>query len=627
MRLMRNGTLALVLWAGVSVPTRTSAQLSGRVIDSTTRAPVPGARVTLQATAITTMAARDGSFAIGTPPPGPHTIVAAAPGYFHAALDVPGAMTQLELELDAVPSDDDTTAALPGPETCVHCHPTQFAEWRGSGMGQAGRNSWVADLYDGSGTPGGLGGFVYVRDSMLASRNPGSECAACHQPEVWLRVPGAPIEPPASLSLEAGHGVACSLCHRIAHIDESKPNTPGVMASAVTVRRPRDPSVAVQYGLLGDVSFHAPSQMRGAYQPQLASAVCAACHQDKNDPDLDGDFEQESGVVSEPTYLEWKASPYGDPASERFKPCTACHMPPSSEDVACIVQTGVHRPPGQLRGHGLAGTTPAFLEAAATVTLAATAGVGEIDVRVDVVNDRAGHHVPTGVTTRNVILLVEATSADGSGLEATSGERLHALAGVGSPGRGQYAGQPGKLYAKVPRDLLGNAPVFFTEAAGIALDTRIPALASDTTRYRFHAPPGGGRVRIHARLIYRRAFRSLVDAKGWSEDGHGRPLEDLLPPHYGHLMAEAEQVLEVPLPPDASAPDGATDAGTPDRRTADGPVLTADATNAPAAAPGPRPSGCGTHGDRGGHPGWGVLLAALCLGRGRLARTTASPAR
>ena len=41
---------------------------------------------------------------------------------------------------------------------------------------------------------------------------------------------------------------------------------------------------------------------------------------------------------------------------------------------------------------------------------------------------------------------------------------------------------------------------------------------------------------MQARLIYRRAFRFLVDAKGWTEDGHGNPLADVAPPHYGHLM-------------------------------------------------------------------------------------------
>ena len=53
-------------------------------------------------------------------------------------------------------------------------------------------------------------------------------------------------------------------------------------------------------------------------------------------------------------------------------------------------------------------------------------------------------------------------------------------------------------------------------------------------------PPGGGTLRVRARLVYRRAFRALVDAKGWTLDGHGNPLEDVAPPYFGHLMEEEE---------------------------------------------------------------------------------------
>lgn len=58
-------------------------------------------------------------------------------------------------------------------------------------------------------------------------------------------------------------------------------------------------------------------------------------------------------------------------------------------------------------------------------------------------------------------------------------------------------------------------------------DNRIAALDSDATRYSFAVPPGAGTLEVRARLIYRRAFRALVDAKGWTEDGHGQPLGDL----------------------------------------------------------------------------------------------------
>ena len=45
-------------------------------------------------------------------------------------------------------------------------------------MALAGDNTWVYDLYDGTGTPGGSNGFVYTRDSRLAAHSPASECAS-----------------------------------------------------------------------------------------------------------------------------------------------------------------------------------------------------------------------------------------------------------------------------------------------------------------------------------------------------------------------------------------------------------------------------------------------------------------
>ncbi|MBI4606753.1 MAG: hypothetical protein HY721_32720 [Planctomycetes bacterium] len=63
--------------------------------------------------------------------------------------------------------------------------------------------------------------------------------------------------------------------------------------------------------------------------------------------------------------------------------------------------------------------------------------------------------------------------------------------------------------------------------------------------YAFEAPPGGGTVRVRARLVYRRAFRALVDAKAWTQDGHGHPLEDLEAPHFGHLMEETDETLSI----------------------------------------------------------------------------------
>jgi cysteine-rich repeat protein len=104
---------------------------------------------------------------------------------------------------------------------------------------------------------------------------------------------------------------------------------------------------------------------------------------------------------------------------------------------------------------------------------------------------------------------------------------------------------PGKFFAKVNHDALGNGPTFFTDATGIQFDNRIPALQIDASQYTFELPQEDGLVNVRARLIYRRAFRFLVDAKQWTQDGHGNPLEDVLPPHYGHLMEQIEGIVLV----------------------------------------------------------------------------------
>jgi hypothetical protein len=67
-------------------------------------------------------------------------------------------------------------------------------------------------------------------------------------------------------------------------------------------------------------------------------------------------------------------------------------------------------------------------------------------------------------------------------------------------------------------------------------------MSIDSSEYSFVLPSGGGDVTVKARLIYRRAFRAFVDAKQWTTDGHGVPLEDIEAPHYGHLM-ELEEII------------------------------------------------------------------------------------
>jgi len=540
---VRRVTLFGILSIGTA---HTWADVSGVVRDANSLAPIDGAMVTLQATATFAMTNSNGEFNLAVGSGADLVIVGAHQGYFNKSLTTDAPTSGLAILMEAVPQDDNPNYALRPPTQCATCHPNQYNEWINTPMANAGLNTWVHDIYNGTGTPGGMGGFVYTRDSMFAGSNPNSECAACHQPENWIDAPFTRLEGPMDVgypSAAAVHGISCDTCHKVANVDVSKINFPGIFQGAVSFTRPQGPPFnQVMYGVLGDSDYNSPTVMRTSYNPQLVAETCAACHQDAADPDENHSY---TGVISEPTYLEWINSPYGDTQSPHFATCVDCHMPPSGENEVCTVLfPPLVRDPDRIRSHTIRGTTPEFLENSVNLDMQISRAGNLIEVAVDITNSMVGHHVPTGVTVRNMILLIEAwRDEDDLKLNDTGSQVIHDLGGIGDPAQGYYAGLPGKLFTKHNQDTDFNGPTFFTDAASIRFDNRIPALATDSTTYGFMLPGGGGTAHVRARLIYRRAFRFLVDAKQWTEDGHGNPLEDVAPPHFGHLMEISEQTL------------------------------------------------------------------------------------
>ncbi len=546
MRLSLNHCVCLAA-ATCSIATAAqAAPVAGFVVRQGDLSPVANAKVTLQASLSWTFTAADGSFVLDVPAGPGRVVVGAAKGFYNAGVTVTAPAAAVQIVLAPVPQGDNPDYMLVPPDTCGVCHPDQYSQWMGSPMAQAGMNTWVHDIYDGSGTPGGMGGFVYTRDSIYAGTTPNSECASCHQPESWIPAPFGRMQGPLDAgypSIATTHGVSCDVCHKVADVDVSKINYPGIFPGAVTFTRPMgEPPHQVQYGLLGDTTVNFPGMMQASYQPQLAAEVCGTCHQDRSDPEENHTF---TGPLSEPTYTEWLDSPYSDPQSPQYASCVTCHMPPTGQKQFCTVQfPALFRDESLIRSHDIRGTTPQFLENAVTMTVETAVADSTLQVNVTLLNDLTGHHVPTGVTTRNMILLVEAW-IEGEDplvnpLPHTGTQVVHDLGGVGDPAQGYYAGRPGKLYAKVNHDASGNSPTFYTDATGVVFDNRLAALESDATSYTFTIPQGMGDFRVRARLLYRRAWRALVDAKQWTQDGHGNPLGDIQPPHYGYLMESAE---------------------------------------------------------------------------------------
>ncbi len=532
--------LAPVLLA--SLAGTANAQVFGFVMDSVTGNPIEGAIVTLATTTTRTTTAIDGSFALLGAVGTNIEIVAAKKGYYNEPAFVTTPIGNVHISLEPVVLGTNTGYAFLDPLTCSACHFEQYDQWVNSPMGKTGSNAWVYDLANGTGTPGGMNGFVYTRDSLHLGFNPTGSCAACHQPENWITNQGIALEEPIDqLTIQAAHGVSCEVCHKMANIDENFLNTLGPTLPSVEFNLPNDSfNEQVEYGILGDVSFEAPGLMRASYQPQIVAEMCASCHQYSNDHDEDGDHEEASSPEGQATYEEWANSPYGDPNDPMFQTCVDCHMPPSGSVDVCSLGLPP-RMPDQVRNHNIVGTTPEFLENAVDLVMNVVDNGATLDVQVDITNSMAGHKVPTGVTPRNMILIVEAWRVeDGQMLTETLGQAVDVYGGSGPRIFGNYEGTPGKTFAKISLNSLGQHAPIFTEAETLQYDSRIAPLATDTTNYSFQVPAGSGALKVRSRLIYRRAFKYVVDAKGWTKTGTGGTLPDTQQPYYGHLMEESE---------------------------------------------------------------------------------------
>jgi hypothetical protein len=553
LRRIGSGILVLgLLW--LSFPA--AAEISGVLQEQGSSTPIADGIVALQNSEIWTTTDPNGRFSLPISSGTGLIITGAAKGYYIGGAFVSGAPASgVQILLDPTPTGQAAgyTWLTPEDPGCGNCHPDPFNQWDGSLMAKTGLNQWVYDMYNGTGTASGDGGFVYTRDSMHAATNPKGECASCHQPERWIKDPSKPaLDDISSPSDEAMHGISCEACHKVGDVNEANFNLPGFYPGAATVTLP-DFSLGegqVEYGTLWDVTYTdsnpplQPGSMKASYQPQLVAELCALCHEDKNDLDQDQQF---NDVPARETYSEWLASDYGNPLDPKYKTCVDCHMEPYGSGIICNVPGGyLDRDPNTIGTHLIEGTTAEFLEEAVELTMQVNSAGGQIEVEVSIENTETGHHVPSGESMRNVILLVEAwRDADGSPLSYSGTQTVDELGGIGDPNQGYYAGLPGKLYAKLLEDPNGKSPVMFTEAAVITSDNRIAAFDTDTTQYSFTAPAEGGLVHVRARLIYRRTFRAFVDEKGWTQDGHGEPLKDIQPPDFGHLMEEATEDVNV----------------------------------------------------------------------------------
>lgn len=314
---------------------------------------------------------------------------------------------------------------------------------------------------------------------------------------------------PQFLDGDAAEGITCEFCHKIGDVvfdpetNLPRPDMPGILS--VRLHRPADDSQQVFFGTLVDVT------RQDTYLPLLSeSEFCAGCHYGILGGVI-GVGTVTGGVLVYSSYSEWLESPYSDP--ETGMTCQDCHMPVSSADwFVSPVRGGLTRDYVELHNHTMPGAADEnLLQNSVTMESSAQRSGDQLQVQVSITNDQTGHHIPTDVPIRSMILVVEALDADGELLELLEGPVNPAFSG-------DYGGLPGRTFAKVLRDdWTGETPTAaFWRPVTIVEDTRLAALATDTTSYTFSAP-AGTEVTVNARLIFRRAFYELMQQKGWND--------------------------------------------------------------------------------------------------------------
>ena len=242
----------------------------------------------------------------------------------------------ITFRLDAVPPTDDPQYDFRSPEDCRLCHQRYYDEWQDAGHRNAAKNTWVKDLYDGSGTPG-TGGNGYTFKGAHPELH--GDCAECHAPVAAAPNPGDHTDFAAVSGEAYEYGVSCDLCHKTSGIHPSGParraGDDDVARHAATSRSARCPTPRRTF----------PGAMRASRSDLHASSLlCSACHEDNSDHDFDGDYLEEGSVESEATYSEWADSPYAQ-SGPGYRTCQSCHMGPNGATTAAESFGAVVRDP------------------------------------------------------------------------------------------------------------------------------------------------------------------------------------------------------------------------------------------------------------------------------------------
>jgi len=386
-----------------------------------------------------------------------------------------------------------------GLESCTACHREIIEEWESNTHSKAAKNPVFLAFFNGDGPEDSHIG--YKKDFPNSNGN----CATCHIPAAALEAPFN--TDPNEVTGVAAQGVFCDFCHKIKNVKiDNVGGRPGILS--IQLQRP-DSGYHIFYGQLNDVF----SVDESTYNPLYSkSEYCAPCHHGKFWDNL-----------VYPEYQEWLESSY----AKKNITCQKCHMPPTGKMAmfAPAEKGAVARNPHTVSSHLQLGVKDEkFMRDSIEMDCGVSIDEEKLEVTVTIENTGAGHHYPTGSPMRNMVLVLEVRDAKGNELEHEEGERVPVWGGDGDVSEGNYAGLPGKGFAKVfkditpypgPRRVRHFPPVYpapYWRPATLHYDSRIPAEGIDISHYSFkvlqdtHFP-----VIVDSKLIFRRTFKNWID--------------------------------------------------------------------------------------------------------------------
>jgi nitrate/TMAO reductase-like tetraheme cytochrome c subunit len=405
---------------------------------------------------------------------------------------------------------------------CIDCHgKNMYNEWVKSAHASGNKNDRFMSMYNGTDVHGNrsemtrfqhsrdYGSYPLPRKENSLNYGPGykldypnsaGNCASCHLPAAAVNNPYG-TDPNNVTGINA-LGSHCDFCHKIDGVilnpvtNAPYDNRPGVIS--YSLKRPIDDE-QIFFGPFDDVDEGVDVCL-----PKMKnSEYCAGCH--------DANFWD---VPIYKSYSEWLNSPY----REMGITCQSCHMKPDGVTVNFANKRGgVKRDPAMIATHKFEGAMDtSLLQNSLSLQTNLKIEYPALILKVIVINDKTGHHVPTDSPLRHVILHVKIMSENSNDLILKEGSMIPEWGGTGDLKDGNYAGKPGKIFAKVLEEKwTGISPSgSYWLPTRIVSDNRIAAFHSDTSIYVFHLEEGR-KIHTDIQLIYRRAPKKLMLQKAW----------------------------------------------------------------------------------------------------------------